>query len=68
MTQIGNAAEEYGDEAVANVIRDSMSSNYQGIMFDRLRKPAARGKNAPPSLEYSGRDDADKFLEMLREA
>ena len=38
MTQIRNAAEEYGDEAVANVIRDSMSSNYQGIMFDRLRK------------------------------
>jgi len=41
MGQIRNAAEEFGDSAVANVIRDSMSSNYTGIMFDRLRKKGA---------------------------
>lgn len=36
MTQITNAAAEYGDTAVAGVIRDSMGSGYKGIMFDRL--------------------------------
>ena len=30
--------ERYGEEAVIGVIRDSMSNNYQGIIFDRLNK------------------------------
>lgn len=37
VAQITNAAAVYGDTAVAGVIRDSMSSGYKGIMFDRLQ-------------------------------
>lgn len=42
VTQIEHKAREYGAAAVAAVIRESMSSNYQGIVFDRL----GRGKAA----------------------
>ena len=38
ISQIENSAKKYGDQAVADVIRSSMSSNYQGIVFDRLKK------------------------------
>lgn len=44
LTQIERRASEYGDQAMVEVIRQSMSSNYQGIMFDRLKgRPAQRG-------------------------
>lgn len=51
LTQISNAASEYGDAAVIAIIRQSMSSNYQGIVFDRLRKGG--GSNGP------GRNNAE---------
>lgn len=38
--QIRNCAEKYGEAAVIEVIRSSMAANYQGIVFDRLRKGA----------------------------
>lgn len=37
LTQTKKAAQEYGEEAVAEVIKNSMSSNYMGITFDRLK-------------------------------
>ena len=42
LTQVKNAAAEYGNAAVIDIIRDSMASGYQGIVFDRLK----RGGNA----------------------
>jgi hypothetical protein len=36
LSQIRKNAEQYGDEAVADIISVSMSSNYAGIVFDRL--------------------------------
>ena len=42
LKQISAAAETYGDDAVIQVIRNSMASNYQGITFDRLAKSGAR--------------------------
>ena len=42
LKQISAAAETYGDDAVIQVIRNSMASNYQGITFDRLSKSGAR--------------------------
>ena len=39
--QIRNAADQYGDNAVVGIIRDSMASGYKGIMFDRLKKRTA---------------------------
>jgi len=32
----------YGEEAVAEVIADSMANGYQGITWDRMRTPAQR--------------------------
>ena len=42
LKQISAAAETYGDDAVIQVIRNSMASNYQGITFDRLSKSGVR--------------------------
>lgn len=36
LKQISSNAREYGDEAVYNVISNSIASGYQGIVFDRL--------------------------------
>lgn len=44
LTQIRKSAEEFGDSAVCDVIRESMGSNYAGIMFDRLRMPRRQSK------------------------
>ena len=38
ITQTKGYVDKYGDGAVIGVIRDSMASNYQGIMFERLSK------------------------------
>lgn len=43
LTQIHRSAEKYGDAAVADVIRRSMSANYQGIVFDWLSEQQGRG-------------------------
>ncbi len=43
VTQVKRYAEQFGDEATANAIRNSMASNYQGIVFDQI------GKTAKPS-------------------
>ena len=47
LSQIASNAKEYGDEAVADVIRESMSSGYKGIVFDRLARPAYRKADKP---------------------
>ncbi len=44
LTQISNNAAKYGDAAVAEVITSSMASNYQGIVFDRLKNTQSRGQ------------------------
>ena len=49
LTKIHNAAKDYGDAATAKIIRDSMAANYQGIVFEWLKKGdgnAARPKNS----------------------
>ena len=50
ITQITKAAEEYGEEAMIDVISRSMAANYKGIVFDWLKeastRPAALGRAA----------------------
>jgi hypothetical protein len=67
MTQIRKAADEYGDGSVCEIIRTSMSSNYQGIVFDRLQKERRRspaymstGKQQPLSA-----DDWEKVMASI---
>lgn len=38
VTQIKNNVEKYGEEAVIEVIVESMANNWQGIAFDKLQK------------------------------
>lgn len=42
LTRVHNKAVAYGEEAVAEVIADSMANGYQGITWDRMRTPAQR--------------------------
>lgn len=53
VTEVKNNASRFGEAAVISVINQSMSSNYQGILFDRLPKRADNGGNV--------------FLDMLQE-
>jgi hypothetical protein len=43
LTRIQQSAAEFGDAAVIEIIRDSMASGYQGIVFDRLKKGGNAG-------------------------
>ena len=42
VTQITKAAEEYGEEAMIDVITRSMAANYKGIVFDWLKEASTR--------------------------
>ena len=42
VTQITKAAEEYGEEAMIDVISRSMAANYKGIVFDWLKEASTR--------------------------
>ena len=51
--EIRNNADSHGDEAVADVIRASMSSGYKGIVFDRLKEQKGPRSRRPLSAaEY----------------
>ena len=43
LKQITENVEKYGEEAVKNIILDSMANGYQGIIFDKLRKNNVSG-------------------------
>ena len=57
VTQVRNAANTYGDAAVVEVIRNSIASRYQGIVFDRLKK-----NNTQPQGSKSRYDWMDKVV------
>ena len=67
VTQITKAAEEYGEEAMADVISRSMAANYKGIVFDWLKeastRPAALGRAAKPGYGVQGHHDPLNPLE-----
>lgn len=41
-TQVQKAAAEYGEQAVADLIRECMAANWKGIIFDRLKNSRKR--------------------------
>lgn len=63
LTQISSAASAHGDAAVIGVIRQSMSSGYKGITFDRLRKKA----EPSPCIPATPDPDALKQVRRLYE-
>lgn len=53
MTQIRNAASEYGEDRVIQVINKSMGAGYQGIVWDWLKnKSSPKPVNTFPSRRY----------------
>lgn len=67
VTQITKAAEEYGEEAMIDVISRSMAANYKGIVFDWLKeastRPASLGRAAKPGYGVQGHHDELNPLE-----
>lgn len=60
IAQVKKKSQEYGEDAVANLIRECMSSNWKGIIWDRLK----------PNLLNQSRIATDKeksFLDIARE-
>lgn len=53
ITQIRKKSDEYGETAVADLIRECMSANWQGIIWDKLDKP----KPEKPKSDSSWIDD-----------
>lgn len=64
-TEVMHNAERYGAEAVAQLIRHCMASNWQGIIFDRLGAAAAGSARAvqPGRKEFIATDDLSACFE-----
>ena len=66
LAEIQNNATQYGESAVITVIRESMSANYQGIVWDKLKNRSAsktdgnRGESAPNAA------DMERMQRMLK--
>lgn len=66
ITQIQRYAEQFGEDATATAIRNSMASNYQGIVFDRIGRDAKLGaKTSRPKEKAPGEYKGEDFIEML---
>jgi hypothetical protein len=63
VTRIRGAADAYGDAAVCELIDNSMSSGYQGILFDRLQQRPKSGA-APAQRGYQKQTKADELDEF----
>lgn len=60
-TQVLNNAKTYGDQAVADLIRECMANGWRGIIWDRLRERKGGGHRD------NGFQTSNPFLEMLEE-
>ena len=60
LRQIENNALTYGDQAVCDLIDDSMANGWKGIIFDRLKQKSIR---QAPSVHGS----SNPFLDMLED-
>lgn len=49
ITQVQKAAAEYGEKAVADLIRECMAANWKGIIFDRLKNKPRNEQIVRPS-------------------
>ena len=71
LSQIAANARQYGDKAVADIIRVSMSNGYKGIVFDRLSRPTYGSRAAPTApvakpLTAREKREAERQEEMAR--
>lgn len=61
LRQIENNCFAYGDQAVCDLIDDSMANGWKGIIFDRLKKQ----QTAQPRPSQQPRRNGNVFLDML---
>ena len=61
LRQVENNAMKYGDEAVCQLIDDSMSNGWKGIIFDRLKNPNTR-------VSYQKQTKADELNDFYNMA
>lgn len=77
IAQIKKKSQEYGEEAVANLIRECMSSNWKGIIWDRLenqikenqrnkKQPAIQKKDAIDQIR-ADMERMEKFRKQLKD-
>lgn len=70
IAEIRKNAEIYGETAVAELVRQCMASNWQGIIFDRLKKetkPASSPKQAPTGATgAAGQHELDAVKRLQR--
>lgn len=52
LTQIENNTRLYGVENIVNLIDESMANNYQGILFDKLKKMKTVRRTEPEEWEF----------------
>ena len=58
ITEIRNNAQKYGEAAVANLIRECMANNWQGIIFSRLKSgERTQTTSEPPPRQYDETTD-----------
>lgn len=61
LEQIEKQVADHSEQAVADVIRLSMSNGWRGIVWDKIRKEEARGQNTT-----AGTEDAHKLSGIIR--
>jgi len=66
MTQIKNKAETYGEDAVAELIRQCMSANYQGIIWDKLTTPKPAAVRQDEKADVPTRGDIERMQRLLQ--
>lgn len=68
LAEIQNKAAVYGEDAVKTLIRESMSANYQGIVWDKLGKKAAAASDAVRAASNAAPSQADmeRMQRMLK--
>ena len=67
LTQIRKAADEHGDAAVVETIRNSMASGYVGITLDKLQSQSSRRAKSPNMITAADYDTMQKRPEVLAE-
>ncbi len=69
LRQVENNALTYGDEAVCNLIDESMSNGWKGIIFDRLKQKPLQNAQQPDQGSGSRRNappsGVDRLLAMV---
>lgn len=63
LRKVENNALTYGDRAVIDLIEDSMSNGWKGIIFDRLKEKAPAKSN----VQQNNRSNGNMFLDLLKE-